>query len=120
VSSPFVGAERRRAMELLAPERTGVILDVVDAEPAADLLGAAEAFGLIGRDLGIRVNIYIYEGWGEGTEHLATLEAIAKADGRHHQTAVNGASLFFGSTGMNDMDGHFLLNDLMSAFAGWE
>jgi hypothetical protein len=120
VTSAFVDAERRRAMELLAPEVTGVILDVVDAEPAADLLGAPEAFGLIGRDLGIRVNIYIYEASGEGAEHLARLETIAEADARQYRTAVNGALLFYGSTGADDTEGLFLLNDLRSAFTGWE
>lgn len=108
------------ARALLSPDRVGVTLDEVPPDPAIEALGALAGFGVVADGYDVQVSVYVLDAWGRGHDHAETLKARAEANGRQLCAAVNGQLLLVGTGPKDDDRAQFLLNDLCSAFAGWE
>jgi hypothetical protein len=108
------------ARALLSPERVGVTLEEVPPDPPLEQLGALAGFGAVAVGHDVRVSVYVLDAWGRGHDHVEALKACAEANGRRVRTAVNGELFFVGTAAEGDEGARFVLNDLSSAFAGWE
>jgi hypothetical protein len=108
------------ARALLSADRVGVTLDPVPPDPSLEQLGALAGFGAVVAGHDVRVNVYVLDAWGRGHDHVEALKARAEANGRRLCAAVNGELLFVGTAAEGDESARFVLNDLCSAFAGWE
>lgn len=115
-----IEAERQRAFALLAPERLGFALESTPPNPPPDGLGALAGLGWLARDPEVRVNVYIFETWGQGAEVAAALADMVDGDGYAAQATVNGALMFFAVADAKNPEARRRLNDLLSAFAGFE
>lgn len=117
------GADRglRTARALLAPERVGVTLEDAPPDPPLGELGALAGFGAVVAGHDIHLSVYVLDAWGRGHDHAEALEARAGTNGRTALVAVNGQLLLVATApAVTGAEARFLLNDLVSAFAGRE
>lgn len=115
-----IASERQRALALLAPERLGFALESATPNPSPDGLGALAGQGWLARDPEVRVNVYIFETWEQGSQVAAALADMVNGDGYYAQALVNGTLMLFAVTDAENPEACQRLDHLMSAFAGLE
>jgi hypothetical protein len=116
----WIHSERQRALDLLAPAYTGVAVDAIDPDPPPEQLGALTGFGLVVRQSGLHLSVYVFEDWGQAHEQARAVEATPRGDGSAVRTTVNGALLLVGVAREESPEASEVLARLGSAFAGWE
>jgi hypothetical protein len=119
----WLESERRRAEALLAPERTGVLLQAVALNPKAEALGALAGAGWNTDAPEVRVNVYLFADWDQATRVGAVLMEMVDGGVYYARTATNGALLFFAAARIdrpNPHESRARVDHLISAFSGVE
>lgn len=114
-----VGKALSMVWALLAPERTGVTLEEAPPDPAPEAIGALAGVGAVAPSCGVRLSAYVFDRWGGGQEQVEAIQARTDEQGPITRCALNGPLLLLGTADRGD-PAEWVLNDLCSAFAGWE
>jgi hypothetical protein len=120
VNEEEVAAEKVRAHELLRLGDLGTSWTEETVVPAPDDIGAVDGFRLVSADGTVRLNLYVYERWGEGAEPGQALTEMVAGDEYHAGSTVNGRLMCFAVTAVDSPSGRHLLDQALGALAGWE
>jgi hypothetical protein len=123
MDSGWLESERQRAAALLAPERTGVLMQPVALNPLPEALGALAGIGWTTDAPEVRVNVYLFADWDQASRVGPVLTEMVDGGVYYVQTATNGGLLFFAAARLDHPhpdESRARVDRLMSAFSGLE
>ena len=123
MDSGWVESERQRAVALLAPERTGVLMQTVALNPLPEAVGALTGIGWSTDAPEVRVNVYLFGDWDQAGRVGAILTEMVDGGVYYARAATNGGLLFFAAARIDHPHPHETrarVDRLMSAFSGLE
>jgi hypothetical protein len=116
----IIAEELERGRTLLNPERVGIRLSEVPAEPSAEIMGALTAVGLKSDFLPVQGNLYVFAELDESKETLNRIEDETLPSGYDQVSAMSGVLVFLARARTNIPEGEAvknLLDDMLRAFA---
>lgn len=123
MAANWLESERRRAIALLAPERTGVSLHAVALNPSAETLGALSGMSWNTEAPEIRVNVYLFADWDQANRVGTALVEMVDGGIYYARAITNGALLLFAVIRLdhpNPNESRARVDQLLSAFSGLE
>jgi hypothetical protein len=118
-----IASERQRAVDLLAPERTGVPLQAVPLNPPSEELGALTGMSWDTDAPAVRVTVYLFAGWEQAQRVGEALVEMLDGEVYHAQAVTNGALLLWVIARIDHPDAaqrRARVDQLLSAFSGLE
>jgi len=112
--------EMERAAALVSGEWSGLELHRQDAHPSPHAIGAIDGFGLVLAEHGLQASVYLFDGWGAGSDAAASLQEMTDGGRYRAASAQNGALMMLAVAEADDHAAVAALDRLIGAFSGME